>query len=49
MLGKMLKDGWFAEDVLEDPTTASPPEEAPNPEAARKIADERGARGVRGC
>lgn len=38
-LGKMLKDQWFAEEVLEDANyNASSPEEAPNPEAAVKIA-----------
>lgn len=38
-LGKMLKDQWFDEEVLEDAAyNASSPEEAPNPEVATKIA-----------
>jgi hypothetical protein len=41
MLGKMLADEWFAKDVLEDPNyNLAEPEDAPNPEAAKKIAKE---------
>lgn len=44
-LGKMLKDEWFGEDVLEDANyNASTPEESPNPEAAVKIATQDEAR-----
>jgi hypothetical protein len=44
-LGKMLKDQWFGEDVLVDENyNAAAPEEAPNPEAAMKVAAEDDAR-----
>ena len=44
-LGKMLKDQWFGEEVLEDGNyNASAPEDAPNPAAATKIASQDEAR-----
>lgn len=44
-LGKMLKDDWFSDEVLEDTTyNAATYEDAPLPEAAEKIAREDDAR-----
>jgi hypothetical protein len=41
MLGKMLADGWFAEEVLSDPDyNAAEIEDAPQPEVAKRIAEE---------
>lgn len=49
-LGKMIKDEWFSEDVLEDPNyNAAAPEDAPEPRVAMKIAAEDDARAEYEC